>query len=149
MRIKLAIAAVLAAVASLALAEEGRFDKTIAFPRGGEVKLDWSYQKCTIENLRVLDYPSAFDIEKARRENPNDHTTIHWEFRIDNRSSNKYDVKLSVEILDSGGQVVKAGERSPTVSAHSAETAKISTRVRTVEAADSPRVRIRADIVPR
>lgn len=135
--------------AAVLLAEEGKFDKTIAFPRGGDVKLDWAYQKCTIEGVKVVNYPSAFDIEKARREDPNDHSTIQWEFRIDNRSSTKFDVKLSVEILDASGQVVKAGDKSPTVSAHSADNVRISTKVRTVEAADSPKVRLRADIVPR
>lgn len=42
-----------------------------------------------------------------------------------------------------------AGDKNPTVSAHEAESAKVSTRMRTVEAADAPKVRLRAEIVPK
>jgi hypothetical protein len=130
-------------------AEEGSFDKTISFPRGGEVKLDWSYGKCVITTLRVRNYPDRLEIEKARREDPNDRASISWEFAIDNRSSEKFSVKVVVEILDKSSQVVKSGEGGSKVGAHEADTVKVSTRVRTVEAADAPNVRLRAAIVPR
>ena len=147
-RTALVLGAALCAAAALA-AEDGKFDKTIAFPRGGEVKLDWSFQKCTIESVRVVNYPADFEVEKARREDPNDKSNIGWEFLIDNRASEKFSVKLSVEVLDKSGQVIKAGDRSPSVGAHSADRVKISTRMRTIEAADAPKVRLRAEIVPR
>jgi len=130
-------------------AENPKFDKTIAFPRGGEVKLDWAYQKLVIQSVRVLDYPADYEVDKARREKPNDKSGIDWEFLIDNRSSTKYEVHLSVEVLDKSGQVIASNDRSPSVSAHSADHVKVSTRMRTVEAADAPKVRLRAEIVPR
>ena len=147
-RMALVLGAALCAGAALA-AEDGKFDKTIAFPRGGEIKLDWAFQKCTIESVRVVNYPADFEVEKARREDPNDKSNIGWEFLIDNRASEKFSVKLSVEVLDKSGQVIKAGDRSPSVGAHSADRVKISTRMRTIEAADAPKVRLRAEIVPR
>ena len=84
---------------------------------------------------------------RARREKPNDKSGIDWEFLIDNRSSNKYEVHLSVEVLDKSGQVIASNDRSPGVSAHSADHVKVSTRMRTVEAADAPKVRLRAEVV--
>ncbi len=140
---------VLAATASAIQAEEGSFDKTISFPRGGEVKLDWAFQKCEIQTVNVRDYPDKLAIEKARREDPNDHASISWEFEIDNRSSSKFEVKLMVEVLDKTGQVIKAGDRSPSVGAHSADHTRVSTKIRTVEAADAPKVRLRAAIIPK
>ena len=143
----LALSLVLTAAA--VAAEDNKFDKTIPFPRGGEVPLGWSYQKCTIQSVKVVDYPADFEVDKARREDPNDKSNIGWEFVIDNRSSTKYEVHVSVEILDKSGQVIKAGDKNPTVSAHEAETSKVSTRMRTIEAADAPKVRLRAEIVPK
>jgi len=128
-------------------ADNNKFDKTISFPRGGEVKLDWAYQKLVIQSVRVLDYPADYEVDKARREKPNDKSGIEWEFLIDNRSSNKYEVHLSVEVLDKSGQVIASNDRSPSVSAHSADHVKVSTRMRTVEAADAPKVRLRAEVV--
>lgn len=143
------LAAGLLLVAAAAAAENNKFDKTIAFPRGGEVKLDWTFEKITIQSVRVVDYPAEFQVDKARREDPNDHSNIGWEFSIDNRSSQKYEVHLSVEVLDKSGQVIKAGDKNPNVGAHSADRTKVSTRMRTVEAADAPKVRLRAEIVPK
>lgn len=134
---------------SAVLAESNKFDKTIAFPRGGEVKLDWTYDKLVIQRVRVLDYPADYQVDKARREKPNDKSGIDWEFLVDNRSSQKFEVHLSVEVLDKSGQVIASNDRSPNVSAHSADNVKITTRMRTVEAADAPRVRLRAEVVPK
>jgi hypothetical protein len=142
------LAAALLCASALA-AENNKFDKTMAFPRGGEVKLDWQFEKCTIQSVRVVDYPAQFEVDKARREDQNDKSNIGWEFSIDNRSSQKYEVHLSVEILDKSGQVIKAGDKNPSVGAHSADHTKVSTRLRTIEAADAPRVRLRAEIVPK
>jgi hypothetical protein len=144
----LSAAAILAGAAA-GLAESNKFDRTIAFPRGGEVKLDWTYQKLVIQRVRVLDYPADYEVDKARREKPNDKSGIDWEFLIDNRSSQKFEVHLSVEVLDKSGQVIASNDRSPSVSAHSADNVKVSTRMRTVEAADAPKVRLRAEIVPK
>ncbi len=140
---------VILTTAAVFAADDNKFDKTIGFPRGGQVPLNWSFQKCTIQSVKVVDYPADFEVDKARREDPNDKSNIGWEFVIDNRSSTKYEVHVSVEILDKSGQVIKAGDRNPTVGAHEAETAKVSTRMRTIEAADAPKVRLRAEIVPK
>lgn len=137
------------ASAAIVPAEENKFDKTISFPRGGEVQLDWSFQKCTIKSVKVIDYPADFEVDKARREDPNDKSNIGWEFYIDNRSSQKYEVHVSVEVLDKSGQVIKAADKNPTLSPHEADHTKVSTRMRTIEAADAPKVRLRAEIVPK
>ncbi|MEX0878549.1 MAG: hypothetical protein WEB59_01300 [Thermoanaerobaculia bacterium] len=149
MRNRLLVLSLFLAAGATLRAEDNKFDKTIPFPRGGEVSLDWSYQKCVIKSVKVVDYPADFEVDKARREDPNDKSNIGWEFFIDNRSSAKYEVHLSVEVLDKSGQVIKAGDRTPSVSAHEAENVKVSTRMRTVEAADAPKVRLRAEIVPK
>lgn len=149
MRSKVWILAAALLCASAVYAENNKFDKTIAFPRGGEVTLDWGFEKCTIKSVKVVDYPPDFEVDKARREDPNDHSNIGWEFYIDNRSSTKYEVHLAVEILDKSGQVIKSGDKNPSVGAHSADHSKVSTRLRTIEAADAPKVRLRAEIVPK
>lgn len=149
MRSKILVLTAALLCASAVFAESNKFDKTIAFPRGGEVPLDWSYEKCTVKSVKVVNYPADFEVDKARREDPNDKSNIGWEFAIDNRSSTKYEVHVSVEVLDKSGQVIKAGDKNPSVGAHSADTTKVSTRMRTIEAADAPKVRLRAEIVPK
>ncbi len=144
----LSLSALLLASAVLR-AEDGRFDKTVAFPRSGDVRLDWEYAKCTIRAVQVRNMPDRDDIEKARTKEPDDKSWLWWEFSVDNRSPAKCKIKLWVEILDKSGQVIKAGDRSTNVGAHSADKVRVSTRVRTVEAADAPRVRLRAAIVPK
>jgi hypothetical protein len=139
----------LAAAAPLLRAEEGSFDKTIPFPRGGEIKLDWAYQKCEIHTLVIRDYPDKLEIEKARREDPNDHASITWEFQVDNRSSSKFEVKVVVEVLDKDGQVIKAADGKTGVGSHSADKVRVSTKMRTIEAADAPKVRLRGAIIPK
>ena len=54
-------------VPALLVAEQGRFEKTIPFPRSGEARLGWSHEKCTIRGVQVRNYPNREDIEKARR----------------------------------------------------------------------------------
>jgi hypothetical protein len=136
--------------AAAANAQDGRFDKTIPFPRNGDAKLDWTYEKCTIRSVEVRNYPSEEDIEKARAKDPNDHSWLWWEFRIDNRGPRDCKIRLWVEILDKNGKLVKDGDRSGSVDAGKIDDAiRLSTRMRTVDAADAPKVRLRAEILPK
>jgi hypothetical protein len=143
------IAAFLLATAALA-AEAGRFEKTIPFPRGTEATLDWTHQKCTVRSVQVRNYPDREDIEKAREKDHDDKSWLWWEFHLDNRGSGECKVRLWVEILDAKGDVVKASDRSGTVDAGKIDdTMRTSTRMRTIDVADSPKVRVRAEIVPK
>lgn len=135
--------------ASPLLAAEGTFEKTIPFPRNREASLEWTAHDCTIRTVQVRNYPDQDDIEKARREDPKDSSWLWWEFHVDNRAPGKRALKLFVEILDKNGQIVKSGDRSSTVDAHETDEIRVSTRMRTLDAADSPRVRIRAEIRPK
>jgi len=142
--------AVLFFAAAAALAQDGRFEKTIPFPRSRDAQLDWTFQKCTIRSVEVRNYPSSEDIDKARSKDPNDHSWLWWEFHLDNRGSRDCKVRLWVEILDKTGKVLKDGDRSGSVDAGKIDDSiRLSTRMLTLDAADAPKVRVRAEIVPK
>jgi hypothetical protein len=141
-------AAALLAAASL-VAEDGQFEKTIPFPRNRVATLDFTFRKCTIRSVVVRNYPDGEDIEKARASDPKDSSWLWWEFDVDNRGPEKLRIKLFVEVLDKGGQIVKSGDRSVTIDGFESDEYRVSTRMRTLDAADSPKVRIRAQILPR
>ncbi len=145
---RLIATAALLGAASLA-AEDGQFEKTIPFPRHREAKLDFTFHKCTIRGVQVRNYPDEEDIEKARASDPKDSSWLWWEFDVDNRGPEKLKLKLFVEILDKSGQTVKSGDRSATIDGFESDEYRVSTRMRTLDAADSPKVRIRAQIVPK
>jgi len=134
-------------VSSLALAEEGVFDKTIPFPRGREGDVGITYEKCTIRSLEARNYPSDEDIEKARANDPNDHSWIWWQFEVDNKGPQKWKMKLFVEVLDKAGKVVTSSDRSVTIDGFESESYRISGRMKTLDAADSPKVRVRAQFI--
>ena len=145
----LAHAVVLLFLAAAAAGQE-RFEKTIAFSRSGDAPLGWTHQKCTIRSVQVRNYPDAEDIAKARAKDPDDHSWLWWEFRIDNRGARDCKVRVWVEVLDKNGKLVKDGDHSGTVDAGQIDDAiRVSARLRTLDAADSPRVRLRAEIIPK
>jgi hypothetical protein len=143
------IAAALVLGATPLAAEEGRFEKTIPFPRNREAVLDWTAYECTIRTVQVRNYPDEEDLEKARTSDPKDSSWLWWEFHVNNRAPGKMALKLFVEILDKSGQIVKSGDRSATIDGHETDEYRVSTRMRTLDAADSPKVRIRAEIRPK
>lgn len=146
-RLFVAIGGFLAAAALSA--QDGRFEKTIPFPRTSDARLDWTYEKCTIRSLQVRNYPDDEDIEKARHSEPDDKSWLWWEFFVDNRGPAKIKLKLSVEVLDKNGKVLKADDRSASLDAFESDEIRVSGRIRTVDAADAPKVRVRADIIPK
>lgn len=150
MRNRWALMAAVLLIAPALPAEDGRFEKTIPFPRGTEAKLDWTYDKVTIRSVEVRNYPDREDIEKARDKDHDDHSWLWWEFHADNRGSREAKVKLWVEILDAKGNVVKASDRSGSVDAGKIDDSiRVSTRLRTLDIADAPKVRIKAEILPK
>ena len=146
----LAAAALAFAVVAAARAEDGHFDKTIAFPRNGDAKLDWKYDKVTIRSVECRNYPNDEDIEKARSKDPKDHSWLWWEFRVDNRGPKSYKVRFWVDVLDKDGKVLKSDDRSATIDADKIDDSiRVSGRLLTLQAADAPKVRVRAEIVPK
>ena len=141
----LAAAALFAAVSLLA--EEGVFEKTIPFPRHRAADLGIVHGKCTIRSLEARNYPEEEDIEKARANDPKDTSWIWWQFEVANRGPEKWKMKLSVEVLDKDGKVVNSSDRSVTIDGFEDESYRISGRMRTLDAADSPKVRVRAQFV--
>jgi hypothetical protein len=141
------LAILLLAAAPLPLRGQQHFDKTIPFPRRGVARLNWSADRCSVLSLEVRNYPDEEDIEKARRSDPNDHSWLWWQFNVENRSDRKCRIKLWVDVLDKSGNVVKSGDRTDTVDADKLDDdIRVSTRMRTLDAADSPKVRVRAEI---
>lgn len=128
--------------------QDGRFEKTIPFPRNTNAKLDWTYEKCTIRSVQVRNYPDEEDIEKARND-PDDKSWLWWEFSIDNRGPANIKLKLWVEVLDKDGKVLKADDRSASVDPFETDEVRVSGRLRTLDAAEAPKVRLRADIIPK
>ncbi|HKD20103.1 MAG TPA: hypothetical protein VKG23_19800 [Thermoanaerobaculia bacterium] len=150
MRSRLWAAAVLLLAAATARSEDGRFDKTIAFPHSGEAKLDWTYQQCTVRGVEVRNFPNEEDIEKARSKDPKDHSWLWWEFHVDNRGPKDCKVRFWVDVLGKDGKVVKSDERSATMDAGKVDDSiRVSGRMLTLEAAEAPKVRVRAEIVPK
>ncbi len=141
------LAATVLLFAATLLAEEGVLEKTIAFPRRGAEKVGLVYKKCTIDTLEARNYPNEEDVEKARANDPNDHSWIWWQFEVDNRGPEKFKIKLVVEVLGKSGAVVTTSDRSVTIDGFASDSYRISGRMKTLDAADSPKVRVRAQFV--
>jgi hypothetical protein len=59
-------------------------------------------------------------------------------------------VRVSIEVLDKDGQVLKDGDRSGTVEVGKIDDdITVSTRMRTLDAPDAPKVRLRGEIIPK
>ena len=148
MRRLLLAAIVIGAVAPATLsAAEGDFEKIIPFPRRHAGDVDITYMKCTIRSLEARNYPDEEDIEKARANDPKDSSWIWWQFELANRGPEKFKIKLVVEVLDKNGKVITSSDRGVTIDGFADESYRISGRMRTLDAADSPKVRVRASFV--
>jgi len=126
------------------------FEKTIAIPRTGESPLHWTSGGCSVRSVSLQNYPDGEDIEKARRKDPDDKSWVWWNFHVENKSDLKCRIQLWVEIYDKSGHVLKTGDRSDTVDAHKLDdNIRVSTRMRTIDIADSPKAHVRAEIGPK
>ena len=143
-----AMAALLLACASALAAAEGRFEKTMPLPKNGEAKLNWTHDRCTVLGVSLQNYPSSDDVDKAKRDR-DDKTWMWWNFHVENRGDRKCKITLSVEVYDKSGNVLKASDRSDTVSAGKYDdNIRVSTRMRTMDIVEAPRARLRAEIRP-
>ncbi|PYQ66068.1 MAG: hypothetical protein DMF54_08910 [Acidobacteria bacterium] len=87
------------------------------------------------------------DIEDARRKDPNDKSWLWWEFNVANRSARECRMWLSVQVFDRRGNVVKASDRKGSVSpGETDDDIRVSTRMKTLDIAGAPKVRLRARI---
>ena len=137
-------------LAAQAGASEGAFEKSMQVPRSGPARLGFASHGCSVRTVSLRNYPSPEDIQKARRENPEDKSWVWWDFQVENRGSSKCRIQLVVDVYDRRGRVVKSSDRSDTVDAGKLDdNIRLSTRMRTIDIADSPRARIRAEIAPR
>ena len=143
-----AMAALLLACASALAAADGKFEKTIAPPKNGEAKLNWTHDRCTVLSVSLQNYPSSDDVDKAKRDR-DEKTWMWWNFHVENRGDRKCKITLSVEVYDKSGNVLKASDRSDTVSAGKYDdNIRVSTRMRTMDIVEAPRARLRAEIRP-
>lgn len=139
--------AFLGACAAAAAAAQQDFEKTIPVPRTGVARLGWTTGRCSVLSVELRNYPDAEDIEKARHSDPNDHSWVWWQFNVENRGDAKCRIRLWVEVLDKNGNVLKSSDRSDTVDAHKLDDdIRLSTRMKTVDIADAPKARLRAQI---
>ena len=128
-------------------AADGSFETTAPVPRRGDLRLGWTHQGCSVKSVRLRNYPDRGDIEDARRKDPGDKSWLWWEFNVANRSSRECRISLSVEVFDRRGNVVKSSDRRGTVSPGETEDhIRVSTLMKTLDIADSPKVRLRARI---
>jgi hypothetical protein len=126
---------------------EGKFEKSMPVPQGGDAKVGWSRDGCSVLSLTVRNFPSREDIDTARREKPDDKSWVWWDFHVENRGNTRCRIQLWVDIFDKNGRAVKSSDRSDTVDPGKLDdNIRISTRMRTLEIADSPKVTIRAQI---
>ena len=129
---------------------EGNFEKSMPVPQGGDVKIGWSREGCSVQSLTVRNFPSREDIDTARREKPDDKSWVWWDFHVENRGGTRCRIQLWVDIFDKNGRAVKSSDRSDTVDpGKSDDNIRVSTRMRTLEIADSPKVTLRARIEPK
>jgi len=136
--------------ASALSAADGTFEKTVPVPRRGDLPLGWTHQGCSVKSVKLRNYPDRDDIEDARRKDPGDKSWLWWEFNVANRSSRECRISLSVEVFDRRGNVVKSSDRRGTVSpGETDDHIRVSTLMKTLDIADSPRVRLRATIAPK
>lgn len=142
-----AMAALLAACA-LPLAAGEKFEKTIPLPKDRDARLGWARERCAVVSVGLQNYPSSDDVDKARRDR-DDKTWMWWNFHVENRGDRKCRIKLWVEVYDKTGNVLKASDRSDTVSAgKDDDNIRVSTRMRTLDIVEAPRARVRAEIGP-
>lgn len=133
---------------ALALAEPSRtFEKSIPVPRTGRAPLGWTLDRCSVRSVSLQNYPNREDVDQARRKDPDDKSWVWWNFHVENRGDRKCKIQLFVEVYDRNGRVVKSSDRSDTVDAGQLDdNIRVSTRMRTIDIADSPKARIRAEI---
>jgi hypothetical protein len=137
-----------AALAAPALAQQS-FEKTIPIPKTGVARLNWTADRCSVTSLELRNFPDEEDVEKARHEDPNDHSWVWWEFNVENRGDHKCKIRLWVEVLDKSGKVIKSSDRSDSVDAHKDDDdIRVSTRMKTIDIADAPKAHLRAEITP-
>jgi len=123
------------------------FERTIPVPRHSAASLGWSSGGCSVRSVTLRNYPSAEDIHKARSSDPDDTSWVWWDFHVENRGNEKCRISLVVDVYDKSGHVVKSSDKSDTVDDHKLDdNIRVSTRMRTIDIADSPRAHIRAQI---
>lgn len=143
------LALILGSFAALANAE-GKFEKSITIPHGGDAKIGFARDRCSVVSVTLRNFPSREDIDTARREKPDDKSWVWWDFHVENRGSVKCRIQLWVDIYDKAGRAVKSSDRSDTVDAGKLDdNIRISTRMRTLDIAEAPKATIRAEIGPK
>ena len=112
------IAVTLAAAALAAVAAAETVEKTIPLPkREQSVKLDFRAAGARIESVRIQNYPDRDQVDRARREKPNDKSFVFWNFSVSNPSSSKVRMKIGVEVVGKDGEIVAHNDKSDTVDA--------------------------------
>jgi hypothetical protein len=148
MRIRIVVLMLLAS--AWLFAEAGKFEKSIAIPHGGDAKIGFSRDGCSVLSVTLRNFPSREDIDKARSKDPDDKSWVWWDFHVENRGAVKCKISLWVDIFDKSGKAVKSSDRTDTVDAGKLDDdIRLSTRMRTLDIADSPRATIRAQIGPK
>src|SRR5450755_4612346 len=96
---------------SALLAAEG-LEKSIPIPRDGETKVGWSKGGCSVKSVSLQNYPDRDDIDKARKEKPDDKSWVWWNFHVENRGDSKCKIHLWVDVYGKDGRVAKSSDRS-------------------------------------
>jgi hypothetical protein len=145
----IAVLLALAAAASQAASSKS-FEKTIPFPRDRDAELDWTHEDCSVESLTLRNYPSEEEIEEARSKDPDDKSWLWWEFNVSNRGDRKCRIRLKLDVPDKKGAVIKSSDRSDTVNPGELDDdIRVSTLMKTVDAAEAVKVRVQADVGPK
>ena len=135
---------------ALLFAEVGKFEKSFPPPHGGDEKLGFTRDGCSVLSVTLRNFPNREDIDKARSKDPDDKSWVWWDFHVENRGSVECKISLWVDIFDKNGKAVKSGDRTGRVDAGKLDdNIRMSTRMRTLDIADSPRATVRAQIGPK
>jgi|PersoiStandDraft_1058852.scaffolds.fasta_scaffold18978_1 hypothetical protein len=145
------IAAIILSIlaASPALAET--VEKTIAVPKHDQsVKVGFSSGGATIESVRIQNYPDSEQVAKARREKPDDKSFVFWRFSVGNQSSRKVKIKIDVEVIGKGGDVIAHNDKSDTVDAgRDEDNIRVMMHPRILDLVDARSARLKLSIEPK
>lgn len=150
MKRNLSLAAALVTLAAPALLG-AETEKTISVPkRDQSVKIGFAANDARIESVRIQNYPDAEDVEKAKREKPNDTTLTFWNFSVANRGSGKVRMKIAVEVIGKDGSVVGKGDKSDNVDAGKRDdNIRIWVKMKTLDIVSAKSAKLRLSIEPK
>jgi hypothetical protein len=139
--------AIAAFVQPLAAAEEAT---TIPFPRnGGPVPVNLSNGPMVIRSVTLKNRPSAREVRRALRRDPDDTKTLRWVFAVSNAGRRDWRARIRVEVVAADGRLLARDSRADEVDARKwHDHISVWTKIRTTEYPAASVARVTVDFRP-